>query len=99
MRLIDADAYKEFHRKECPGCCATCTVCDEDMTCKLIDEAPTVADAVIVTRCKDCQYVRDLGFDFGGKHYGSYFCVLNGPVTTSGDGFCYRGTPNERAAV
>lgn len=57
MRLTDADAYKEFHRRECPGCCCTCTACAEDMTCKLIDEAPTVEDAVIVTRCKDCKYV------------------------------------------
>ncbi len=56
MRLTDADAYKEFHRRECPGCCCTCTACAEDMTCKLIDEAPTVEDAVIVTRCKDCKY-------------------------------------------
>ena len=56
MRLTDADAYKDFHRRECPGCCCTCTACAEDMTCKLIDEAPTVEDAVIVTRCKDCKY-------------------------------------------
>ena len=61
--------------------------------------ALTAADVAEVVRCKDCKYVRDLGFDFGGKHYGSYFCVLNEPVTTSGDGFCYKGTPNERAAV
>lgn len=99
MRLIDADEAKKLYKEQCVGDCGCCSDLQDDNTCTLIDRVPTVDDAVIVTRCKDCKYVRDLGFDFGGKHYGSYFCVLNGPVTTSGDGFCYKGTPNERAAV
>ena len=71
MRLTDADAYKEFHRRECPGCCATCTACDdEDMTCKLIDEMPTAPDAVIVTRCKDCKYG-----DYDSKSNGAMVCL------------------------
>jgi len=99
MRLIDADEAKKLYKEQCVGDCGCCSDLQDDNTCTLIDRVPTVDDAVIVTRCKDCKYVRDLGFDFGGKHYGSYFCVLNEPVTTSGDGFCYKGTPNERAAV
>lgn len=71
MRLIDADAYKEFHRWECPGCCATCAAYDdEDMTCKLIDEIPTAPDAVIVTRCKDCKYG-----DYDSKSNGAIVCL------------------------
>ena len=93
MRLTDADAYKEFHRKECPGCCRTCTACAEDMTCKLIDEAPTVADAVIVTRCKDCKH---LGREIIN---GCFSCAAFELPYCRPDDFCSKGIPNERAAV
>ena len=49
------------------------------------------ADVVPVTRCKDCKYVRNLGFNFGGLRHDSYFCVYNGPVSTGGDDFCSHG--------
>lgn len=56
MRLIDADAYKELHRKKCPGDCGVCTlVYGKDDLCGLIDQAPTI-DAVVVVRCKNCEY-------------------------------------------
>lgn len=58
MRLIDADAYKELHCKECPGDCGVCKfVYGKDDICGLIDQAPTI-DAVAVVRCKDCEYFR-----------------------------------------
>lgn len=44
-----------------------------------------------VVRCKDCKYVRNLGFNFGGLRHDSYFCVYNGPVSTGGDDFCSHG--------
>ncbi len=56
MRLIDADAYKELHRKKCPGDCGVCDlVYGKDDLCGLIDQAPTI-DAVAVVRCKNCEY-------------------------------------------
>lgn len=48
-------------------------------------------DAIQIVRCKDCKYVRDLGFNFGGLRHESYFCVYNGPVSTGGDDFCSHG--------
>ena len=54
MRLIDADAYKALHCKECPSDCGVCgLVYGKDDMCGLIDRAPTI-DAVPVVRCKDC---------------------------------------------
>ena len=56
MRLIDADAYKALHCKECPGDCGVCgLVYGKNDICGLIDRAPTI-DAVSVVRCKDCDY-------------------------------------------
>ena len=56
MRLIDADAYKALHCKECPSDCGACgLVYGKDDICGLIDKAPTI-DAVPVVRCKDCVY-------------------------------------------
>lgn len=49
------------------------------------------ADVAEVVRCKDCKYVRNLGFNFGGLRHDSYFCVYNGPVSTGGDDFCSHG--------
>lgn len=56
MRLIDADAYKELHCKECPSDCGVCDlVYGKNDICGLIDQVPTI-DAVVVVRCKDCEY-------------------------------------------
>lgn len=86
MRLIEADAYKEFHRRECLGCCATCAAYDdEDMTCKLIDEIPTAPDAVIVTRCKDCKYVNFT------KHRDYLRCTKHCAFSFRPDDFCSYG--------
>ena len=49
------------------------------------------ADVAEVVRCKDCKYVRNLGFNFGELRHDSYFCVYNGPVSTGGDDFCSHG--------
>lgn len=54
--MIDADAYKMLHCKECPSDCGACSlVYGKDDICGLIDKAPTI-DAVPVVRCKDCKY-------------------------------------------
>lgn len=38
MRLIDADAYKALHYKECPGDCGVCgLVYGDNDICGLID--------------------------------------------------------------
>lgn len=56
MRLIDADAYKALHCKECPSDCGVCgLVYGKDDICGLIDKAPTI-DAVPVVRCKYCEF-------------------------------------------
>lgn len=56
MRLIDADAYKTLHCKECPSDCGVCgLVYGKDDICGLIDKAPTI-DAVPVVRCKYCEF-------------------------------------------
>ncbi len=62
--------------------------CEADI--ELLDEIPA-ADVAEVTRCKDCKYVRNLGFNFGGLRHDSYFCVYNGPISTGGDDFCSHG--------
>lgn len=67
MRLIDADAYKVLHCKECPSDCGACDlVYGKDDMCGLIDQAPTI-DAVPVVRCKDCKWFAD---NNGGEWYG-----------------------------
>lgn len=56
MRLIDANAYKALHYKECPGDCGVCAfVYGENDICGLIDQAQTI-DAVPVVRCQNCEY-------------------------------------------
>ena len=63
MRLIDADAYKALHRKECPSDCGACGfVYGKDDICGLIDQAPTI-DAVPIIRCKDCAYFHPYPFE------------------------------------
>lgn len=87
MRLIDADAYKELHRKECPGDCGVCNLVygyGKDDICGLIDQAPTI-DAVPVVRCKNCKY-------FGENDENIPYCVnpfgLDDPEP---NGFCNYG--------
>lgn len=56
MRLIDADEAKKLYKEQCMGDCGCCSDLQDDNTCTLIDRVPTVDDAVIVTRCKDCKH-------------------------------------------
>lgn len=67
MRLIDADAYKKLHHAECVGDCGCCSDIQSDCTCTLVDRVPTVEDAVIVVRCKNCKWFAD---NNGGEWYG-----------------------------
>lgn len=85
MRLIDADDAKRTYTKDMFD-----TEEDFERVNDVLNYAPTV-DAVSVVRCKDCKYVRNLGFNFGGLRHDSYFCVYNGPVSTGGDDFCSHG--------
>lgn len=85
MRLIDADAYKALHYKECPNDCGVCAfVYGKDDICGLIDKAPTI-DAVPIVRCKDCKY-------FGLNDENVPYCLnpfgLNDPEP---NGFCNYG--------
>ena len=82
MRLIDADAYKALHCKECHGDCGVCgLVYGKDDICGLIDKAPTI-DAVPVVRCKDCEY---FGLNDENVPYCSNPFGLNDPEP---NGFC-----------
>ena len=85
MRLIDADALQKVHQTTCPTDCGVCPGSRDDLTCELIDRAPTVADAVIVTRCKDCE--------FCGKYLsGGLYCKNeDGLLGTKPDAFCNLG--------
>ena len=56
MRLIDADAYKKLHQSKCVGDCGCCQSITDDMICTLIDEAPTVKEAIVPLKCKYCGY-------------------------------------------
>ena len=56
MRLIDADVAKKLYKEQCMGDCGCCSDLQDDNTCILIDQASTVADAVIVTRCESCKH-------------------------------------------
>lgn len=56
MRLIDADETKKLNKEQCVGDCGCCSDLQDDNTCTLIDRVPTVDDAVIVVRCKDCKH-------------------------------------------
>ena len=85
MRLIDADAYKALHCKECTGDCGVCKfVYGKDDICGLIDQVPTI-DAVPVVRCKNCKY-------FGVNDENVPYCVnpfgLDDPEP---NGFCNYG--------
>lgn len=69
MRLIDADALREEHCKECSADiqdgCKNDPVCASMMW---VVEAPTV-DAVPVVRCKDCKYMHTITEPSGKQHF------------------------------
>lgn len=56
MRLVDADAYKKLHQSKCVGDCGCCPSITDGMICTLIDEAPTVKEAIVPLKCKYCGY-------------------------------------------
>lgn len=92
MRLIDADAYKKLHLDECVGECGCCPDFRDDLTCTLVDRAPTVTDAVIVVRCKDCaKHYVVLGRDMCAKNAQGSEGHWIGLSATVPDGFCHRG--------
>lgn len=63
-----------------------------------IRNAPA-ADVAPVVRCKDCEYARDLGFQFGGLVHESWFCIYNGPHTTGANDFCSHGQKREEGEI
>lgn len=58
---------KKLNKEQCVGDCGCCSDLQDDNTCTLIDRVPTVDDAVIVTRCKNCKWFAD---NNGGEWYG-----------------------------
>ena len=99
MRLIDADALKEFI-DDC-GICAICpqkaprcsydcdfpTVVTEKWDVA-IDAQPTI-DAVSVVRCKECKHWLD------GSGLCKHWSKLYGSVLTKADDFCSYGERSE----
>lgn len=63
-----------------------------------IRNAPA-ADVAPVVRCKDCEYARDLGFQFGSLVHESWFCIYNGPHTTGANDFCSHGQKREEGEI
>ena len=57
------------------------------------------ADVAPVVRCKDCEYARDLGFQFGGLVHESWFCIYNGPHTTGANDFCSHGQKRKEGEI
>ena len=85
MRLIDAAAVKKLYKAECVGDCGCCSDLQSDCTCTLVDRVPTVEDAVVVVRCKDCGY-------FGKHHMSGYHaCELYELPFCKPDDFCSHG--------
>ena len=92
-KYIDREAVR---REACKGCTMWDggNICHDADPCEKLIAAflnAPAADVASVVRCKDCKYVRNLGFNFGGLRHDSYFCVYNGPVSTGGDDFCSHG--------
>lgn len=88
MRLIDADKLSEAIHENVLAMYEESAAAKEDCL-REIEEAPTV-DAVIVTRCKDCEYlvnatVNDNGF---------LICDIN-DMEIAPDDFCSYGDPKE----
>ena len=65
---------------------------------KKLHEVPA-ADVAPVVRCRDCEYARDLGFQFGGLVHESWFCIYNGPHTTGANDFCSHGQKREKGEI
>lgn len=63
-----------------------------------IRNAPA-ADVAPVVRCRDCEYARDLGFQFGGLAHESWFCIYNGPHTTGANDFCSHGQKRKEGEI
>lgn len=63
-----------------------------------LHEVPA-ADVAPVVRCKDCEYARDLGFQFGSLVHESWFCIYNGPHTTGANDFCSHGQKREEGEI
>ena len=64
MRLIDASAAKRTYTADLFD-----TKEDFERVNDIFDYAPTV-DAVVVTRCKDCEYRGDFGSCYHPRHHG-----------------------------
>ena len=92
MRLIDADETKKLNKEQCVGDCGCCSDLQDDNTCALIDRVPTVDDAVIVTRCKDCNaWKRNVGIaDSPNGH------CFEHDIDTNGQDFCSYGERRKR---
>lgn len=73
-------------------------MCYAPMQLKIIKDLPA-ADVAPVVRCKDCEYARDLGFQFGGLVHESWFCIYNGPHTTGANDFCSHGQKREEGEI
>ena len=82
MRLIDAGKAKVSIDWTLIGDAA-------DAACRVIDNAPTV-DAVVVTRCKDCEYLVNAVVNANGF----LICDVSGMEITPDD-FCSYGEPKE----
>lgn len=82
MRLIDAGKAKLALSWNLVGDAA-------DAACKVIDDAPTV-DAVVVTRCKDCEHRVNAVVNSNGF----LICGVS-DMETAPDGFCSHGEPRE----
>ena len=85
MRLIDADETKKLNKEQCVGDCGCCSDLQDDNTCTLIDRVPTVDDAVIVVRCKDCIY------RINGRCF-SRTSFINSPAVEPDDFCCWGAT-------
>ena len=93
MRLINANEAKKLYKEQCVGDCGCCSDLQDDNTCTLIDRVPTVDDAVIVTRCKNCKH---LGRELIN---GCFSCAAFELPYCRPDDYCSKGIPHERAAV
>ena len=82
MRLIDAREAKVSLDWTLIGDAA-------DAACRVIDSAPTV-DAVVVTRCKDCEYLVNAVVNANGF----LICDIS-DMEIAPDDFCSYGEPKE----
>ncbi len=93
MRLIDADLSKVMFMQRARlvhygFADRLCVPCDA------VDEVPTVGDAVLVVRCKDCVYWREAVTN----DKGFLICPASGMEITESD-FCSYGERGENNGV